>query len=122
MSGEVKRVAPRVQGHVDRLRAAGLDTQAFFDALAAIKDDRGLPAPQREALYRLIAMESFVWYLEALRGAPVDRIKLVEEARKVAEEKGVLIARRSPGDAAGALARADLGTPSGPAVAPRKKP
>lgn len=100
---EIKRVAPRVQGHIDELRKAGLDTQAFFDALVGIRDDSTLPTAQRDALYRLIASECFIWYLEALRGEPIDRIKLVEDAQRVAEEEGAAIKRKTPGGAAAAL-------------------
>ena len=108
---EVKKVDPRVQGHVERLRAAGLDTQAFFDALAQIRDDRSLPDAHRTALYRLIATESFLWYLEALQGRPVDRAQLIEEAFRVNAEREVAIRRKAPGDAAHALAEQLKGQP-----------
>ena len=103
---EVKKVAPRVQAHVEKLRAAGLDTQLFFDALAGIRDDRQLPAAHRTALYRLVATESFLWYLEALRGQPVDRAKLIAEAFEINASNAAAIKRRSPGDGAAALAEA----------------
>lgn len=103
---EVKRVAPRVQDHVERLRAAGLDTHRFFDALVALRDDHQLPSAHRTALYRLIATESFLWYLEALRGRPVDRVKLIEEAHRINAENTAAIKRRSPGDGARALVEA----------------
>ncbi len=101
---EVKKIDARVQGHVDRLRAAGLDTERFFDALVSIRDDRGLSAAHRTALYRLIATESFLWYLEALQGRPVDRAKLLEEAFRANAEHDVSIRRSAPGDAAHTLA------------------
>jgi hypothetical protein len=75
----------RVQAHLEKLRAAGLDTQAFFAALVDIRDDSALSPPHREALYQIVAMESFIWYLEALNGAPIDRVKAAEEAARAVE-------------------------------------
>ena len=103
---EVNKVAPRVQAHVEKLRAAGLDTQLFFDALVGIRDDHQLSTAHRTALYRLIASESFLWYVEALQGHPADRAKLIEEAFRINSENNVAIKRRSPGDAAHELAQA----------------
>jgi hypothetical protein len=130
-----KRATPRVREHVERLRVAGFDTQKFFDALVALRDDTALPRAHREALYKLIAMESFVWYLEAIRNEPIDRVKLLEQAAKVLVEHGAAIRRTEPGETAAALARADIGkdgsaptmskpTPLGPPGAgpPPKKP
>jgi hypothetical protein len=74
-----KRIPLRVLEHVEKLRQAGLDTEAFFQALVAIRDDATLPNEHREALYRLIAMESYVWYLEALRGEAIDRDELMKD-------------------------------------------
>ncbi|MEM7675275.1 MAG: hypothetical protein AAF449_04635 [Myxococcota bacterium] len=101
---EVKKVDTRVQAHVERLRAAGLDTQRFFDALVAIRDDHSLPAAHRTALYRLIASECSIWYLEALRGAPLDRAQMMEEAFRINEQNAAAIKQRTPGDGAHALA------------------
>jgi hypothetical protein len=70
---EKPRVTPRVREHIDRLREAGFETAKFFDALVKIRDDSALPKAHREAIYKLIAMESFVWYLEAITNEPVDR-------------------------------------------------
>ena len=105
---EVNKVAPRVQAHVDKLRAAGLDTQLFFDALAGIRDDRQLSKPHRTALYKLVASESFLWYLEALTGAPVDRAKLIEESFRINAENAAAIKMRLSGDAAHNLANTVL--------------
>ncbi len=115
---------PRVQEHLERLRAAGLKTEDFFEALIALRDDSGLPQAHREALYRTIGMESFIWYLEALRGEPVDRIKAAHEAKQIAEENSVAIKRRKDGDSATELVKRDIslkpGTP-GPGKAPTQK-
>jgi len=81
---EAKRPTLRIQEHIEKLRAAGLDTQMFFDALVGIRDDTVISKEQRDALYKLVAMEGFVWYLEALRGKPVDRIALAEKAGELA--------------------------------------
>lgn len=117
---EKPRATPRVREHIDRLREAGFETTKFFDALVKIRDDSALPKAHREAIYKLIAMESFVWYLEAINNEPIDRKKLLEEARKLAEEHSAAIVKRTPGDTAAALAAADIGkgtTGSGPASA-----
>ena len=100
--------APRVHEHLEALRAAGLDTQAFFEALVAIRDDTALPAAHREALYKCVAMESYVWYLEALLGEPIDRVKAMAEARAVAEENAAAIKREKPGDASAQLLERDI--------------
>lgn len=78
------RPSPRVHEHLERLRAAGLDTEAFFEALVDIRDDTTLPPAHRDALYRCVAMECYAWYLEALTGEPVDRVKAMVEARRAA--------------------------------------
>ena len=80
----------RVEAHLQRLREAGLDTQAFFAALVAIRDDSALAPAHREALHQVIAMESFYWYLEALNGEPIDRAKAAEAAQKMAEANAAI--------------------------------
>ncbi|MEQ8276437.1 MAG: hypothetical protein RMA76_16220 [Deltaproteobacteria bacterium] len=122
------RVVPRVEGHVEALRAAGLNTEAFFDALVGIRDDTLLQDQHREALYRLIATESFLWYLEALKGEPIDRIKLALVAQEIAEKNAAAIKKHVPGEnAAELLLRAmqdDEPTEpaQGPPNTPRKAP
>jgi hypothetical protein len=104
------RATPRVRDHVNKLREAGLDTQKFFDCLVAIRDDTALPKAHREAIYKLIAMESFVWYLEALRDEAIDRKKLVEEAMKLMQQHEAAIrSAPAPGETAAALATKDIG-------------
>lgn len=104
-----KRGSPRVQEHVKRLRLAGLNTEAFFRALIELRDDAKLPDAHRDALYKMIAMESYIWYLEAIRGEPIDRFKLMEEAKKIAEQNDAAIKRRSPGDSSAELITKDIG-------------
>lgn len=91
--------------HLRSLRASGFDTAALVSALVAIRQDTGLPPEQREALYRMIAMESMVWYLEALRGEPIDRVALAADAGKLVK------ANASPRDFAALLER--YGSPPG---------
>lgn len=100
--------SPRVHEHLEKLRAAGLDTQAFFEALVDIRDDSALPSAHRDALYKCVAMESYIWYLEALQGEPLDRIKAMEEARRLAEEERPAMERRTPGDTSARLLQSDL--------------
>lgn len=111
------RPSPRVHEHLEKLRAAGLDTQAFFEALVDIRDDSTLPAAHREAIYKCIAMESYAWYLEALVGEPIDRVKAMVEARRIADETPA--AERSvPGDQSAKLLQTDLRKNPGPGGRP----
>lgn len=128
--GPPKKSTPRVREHVDKLREAGLDTQKFFDALVGIRDDTALPRAHREALYNLVAMESFVWYMEALRDERIDRVKLAEQVNTVGAEYEAAIRKQGDGDKAAALVERDIGagrpppkgtTTDGPA-APRNSP
>ena len=107
--GPPKKATPRVREHVNTLREAGLDTQKFFDALVAIRDDSALSNTHREALYKLISMESFVWYLEAIRNEEIDRIKLAEEVNKLTLEYDAAIRTEKPGERAGELLKRDIG-------------
>ncbi|MFO0728593.1 MAG: hypothetical protein U1E65_32755 [Myxococcota bacterium] len=122
------RATPRVREHVDRLREAGFDTAKFFDALVALRDDVALPRAHRESIYKLLAMESFVWYLEAIRNEPLDREKLLVEARKIQEELSAAIAKpEGPGGVAEKLAAANVGKAPAkaaepPIPAPKAKP
>ena len=105
----VKKSTPRVREHVDKLREAGLDTQKFFDCLVGIRDDTALPKAHREAIYKLIAMESFIWYMEALRNERVDRIKMRDEVNKMGAEYEAAIRKKIEGEKAANLAKADIG-------------
>ncbi|MEL6185992.1 MAG: hypothetical protein AAFU79_15315 [Myxococcota bacterium] len=96
-----------MHAHLEALRAAGLDTQAFFEALHALREDTALPQAHRDALYRCVAMESYAWYLEALLGEPIDRVRAMAEAKKIAEEQQVAI-RSRPLDASEELLKRDL--------------
>lgn len=113
-----ERPSPRVQEHLERLRLAGLDSQAFFEALIEIRDDNGLPTAHREALYKCIAMESFIWYLESLRGEPIDRIKAMQEAAEITIENEAAIKQRRPGDTAVELLKRNIGLKPGERTAP----
>lgn len=90
---EPKQVTPRVAAHVERLRMAGLDTARFFDALVQLRDDKALPEKHRRALYRLIAMESVIWYLEALRDERIDRMALRDQVVELVQRE---LAARNP--------------------------
>jgi ribonuclease HII len=107
--GSPKKATPRVREHVNTLREAGLDTQKFFDALVAIRDDSALARPQRDALYKLVAMESFVWYIEAIRNEEIDRTKLADEINKLAIEYDAAMRTEKPGERAADLLKKDLG-------------
>ena len=107
--GSPKKATPRVREHVNTLREAGLDTQKFFDALVAIRDDSALPKAQRESLHRLVAMESFVWYIEAIRNEEVDRVKLADEINKLGAEYEAAMRTEKPGERSAELLKKDIG-------------
>ncbi len=117
-----KKVVPRVAEHVERLRVAGLDTQKFFDALCQIRDDSALSKVQREALIKLIAMESFVWYLEAVRSERIDRNQLREEVEQVNAAIKNRPAQQEPRlETPPPSAKADPAKPAAPGKASLKK-
>jgi hypothetical protein len=78
----------RIREHVDRLRASNGEPVAFFSALLELRDDSGLSAPHREVMQRLIAMEGLIWYMEAIAGAPVNRVAAAELAARYYAETG----------------------------------
>jgi hypothetical protein len=117
------RVSLRVQEHVKELREAGLNTEAFFNALVGIRDDSALPSKHRDAIYRLVAMECYVWYLDAIRGERIDRFKLMQEARAIAEKNQAAIKKRTPGDSSAELVTKDIvQKPGAPITRPPKLP
>lgn len=108
--------------HVERFREAGLDTQKFFDALVQLREDKALPKKHKEAIYKLLAMESFIWYLEALRNERIDRMAMRDAALKIAEEHLAAIRKEEPGEAADALSKQDIGEKPAPRARPRARP
>lgn len=122
MSREPRKATPRVREHVDKLREAGLDTQKFFDALVGVREDSGLPRAHREAIYKLIAMESFVWYMEALRDERIDRQKMTEEVNKLGAEYDAAIRKKQQGDKAAALVQSDIGAGAPKGTGPVRSP
>ena len=109
-----KKSTPRVREHVNALREAGLDTQKFFDALVGIRDDSALSKTHREALHKLVAMESFVWYLEAIRNEEIDRIKLADEVNKITQEYSASMRTEKTGERANELLKRDIGKKKAP--------
>ena len=79
------------ENHLRNLRRAGLDGDAFIQALIEIRDDTQISEDDRQRLYLIIAMESYIWHIEAASGAPVDRalfMTAVKEAKaQIAEEE-----------------------------------
>lgn len=100
-------MTPRVQEHLEALRKAGLDTQAFFEALVALREDSALTKAHREVLRRTIAMECLAWYLEALAGEPIDRVKAMAVAQQLAQSTPAA-QRTSPSEKLFHLLQADL--------------
>lgn len=103
MSEENKRLPPRVEAHLQRLRDAGFDPAAMRSALHAIRDDSALPPAHRKALLQMIAMESALSYLEALKGQKLNREAIAAELRAQAARAP---APDAPGPAAPRSAKA----------------
>jgi hypothetical protein len=102
------KLRQRVEDHLQRLRKAGLDPTQLADALVELRDDPLLTTPQREAIYNLLATESFVWYLEALRGGAVDREKLKKEVKAQRDRRGAAVKAPQKGELAAELLVTDI--------------
>lgn len=76
----------RVSGWLDELRQAGHDEGKARAVLNKVRDDKNATARDHEDFYRALAQQSFVWYLEAVRGkaySPEEmRLLVLNEARK----------------------------------------
>ena len=58
------------------MQEAGTDTQAFLRALERVRSDIRLEDAEREMIHQAVAMECYVWFLEAVLGEPIDRKEL----------------------------------------------
>lgn len=76
----------RVSGWLDELKQAGPDQEQAQRVLNKVRDDKNATAKDHEDFYRALAQQSFVWYLEAIRGQPYSaeemRLLVLNEARK----------------------------------------
>jgi hypothetical protein len=74
MSGTVEDGGRRDQRIVHHIRAlqetVGLEGP-YASALNAVRDDSRLNQEQREAIYKTLAQQSLLWYIEACTGKPV---------------------------------------------------
>ena len=61
------------------MRDAGTDADALMVALKRVRSDIRLEDAEREMIHRAVAMECYVWFLEAVLGEPVDRKQLCSE-------------------------------------------
>ncbi len=76
----------RVSGWLKELGEAGPDQAQAQALLNKVRDDKNANAKDREDFYRALAQQSFVWYMEALRGKPYSgeemRFLVLNEAKK----------------------------------------
>lgn len=71
-TAENSRRDQRIVRHMKALEAALGQEEAYQQALNGVRDDNSLTPPQREAIYKTLAQQSLLWYIEALSGKPVD--------------------------------------------------
>lgn len=69
----------KIVAHIKALHQAAGDDEAYATALQAIRDDGTLKPPQREAIYKTLAQQSLLWYLEACSGNPIDLSQLQQQ-------------------------------------------
>lgn len=62
----------RIVRHIKALAAALGQEEAYQQALNGVRDDNGLTEAQREAIYKTLAQQSLLWYIEACSGKPVN--------------------------------------------------
>ncbi len=62
----------RIVRHVKALQKALGDDDAYRIALNDIRDDNVLSDEQRGAIYKTLAQQSLLWYIEASTGKAVD--------------------------------------------------
>ena len=110
-----KHIAPQVQKHLDRLRAAGVKTEPFFRALFALRRDPNLSSKQLDALRHVVAMEGSVWFLEALSGEAIDRQKALSVAEQLYRNGLPEASDQQPLPALSALLQADIAVKKKPA-------
>jgi hypothetical protein len=85
-AAEPKPKQSRVSGWLAELKEAGADQAAAARVLNKVRDDKNATLKDHEDFYRSLAQQSFVWYLEAIRGQPYSaeemRLLVLNEARK----------------------------------------
>ncbi|MFH1808852.1 MAG: hypothetical protein ABIJ09_08905 [Pseudomonadota bacterium] len=83
---EQKPKQNRVSRWLQDLKQAGPDEAKAKAALNKVRDDTNATARDHEDFYRALAQQSFVWYLEAIRGQPYTaeemRFLVLSEAKK----------------------------------------
>lgn len=88
-SAQAKRRSSRVKSWLEQLARTPGDQALAKATLNRIRDDPNATGEDREQFYLALAQQSFVWYLEALRGQPYSaeeiRFLVTQEARKASE-------------------------------------
>ena len=76
----------RVSRWLEELGTVGNDQKKAKAAYKKIREDKNATNQDREDFYRALAQQSFVWYLEALRGKPYTpdemRVLVAQQAQK----------------------------------------
>ncbi|MBN2361246.1 MAG: hypothetical protein JXR83_17455 [Deltaproteobacteria bacterium] len=79
----------RVSRWLEELGSVGNDENKAKAIYKKIREDKNATLQDREDFYRALAQQSFVWYLEALRGKPYtsDEMKVLvaQQAQKEAK-------------------------------------
>lgn len=77
----------KIVGHIRALHRAAGDEAAYGAALNAVRDDNMLNPTQKGAIYKTLAQQSLLWYIEACTGKPVD-MEEVEQKMAAMAKKG----------------------------------
>ena len=77
----------RIVEHMRSIHQAAGDDDAHTAALNAIRDDHKLTDEERKAIYKTLAQQALIWYVEACTGESVD-VHNVKEKLMAAQGKG----------------------------------
>ena len=76
----------RIVRHMKALQSAFGDDDAYRAALNGVRDDNALTDDELGAIYKTLAQQSLLWYIEAGTGEPVDVETLTEKLRAAAQQ------------------------------------
>jgi hypothetical protein len=92
---QIERIGPRdprILKHIQRISEAGLDLEAFAEALRGVQSDPALSSNHRDAIYKTLAQDAAQAYftfatgkplnLEELLGEPPDKVPGVAAAQR----------------------------------------
>lgn len=78
----------KIVSHVRALHESAGDEVAYTAALNAVRDDSSLGDVQKGAIYKTLAQQSLLWYIEACTGKPVDLAQVEAKMAQLQTTKG----------------------------------